>query len=122
MRSFRVTKCDSTILHVPLNAPCRFCATFNTIPSHFVTVNMAAAVCFRSELLLHLFSPHPGSATVETATEEYLSNQNYNPMEPDIDPQADYGVVMPGSLPVTQNDPVPHFNPSPDVVQETYQV
>jgi len=62
-----------------------------------------------------------GSATVETATEEYPSNQNYNPMEPDIDPQADYGVVMPGSLPVTQNDPVPHFNPSPDVVQETYQ-
>ena len=83
---------------------------------------MAAAVCFRSELLLHLFYPHPGSATVETATEEYPSNQNYNPMEPDIDPQADYGVVMPGSLTVTQNDPVPHFHPSPDVVQETYQV
>ena len=62
-------------------------------------------VCHRRNL--HFFlSGFAG--TIETATEEFPSNQNYNPLEPDIDPQ-DYGVITPGNI---GHEPIPFSSQS----------
>ena len=63
----------------------------------------------------------------ETTTEEFPSNQNYNPLEPQIDPQ-DYGVVMPGGLqgggdsqyPSPEQGGIDEHQPSIDVAPDSF--